>query len=74
MLAFPARLEGGLHSLSFLHLLHTDLRVLVSMDWLCDFGLGAAPLQALCFTETPHVSNDIASGAGGGHPFWLAAY
>lgn len=44
MLTFPARLEGGLHSLSFLHLLHTELRVLVSMDWLCDFGLGAAPL------------------------------
>lgn len=44
MLAFPACLEEELHSLSFLHLLHTDLWVLVSMDWLCDFGLGAAPL------------------------------
>lgn len=28
------------------YLLHIDLRVLVSMDWLCDLGQGAAPLWA----------------------------
>lgn len=44
MHTFPACLEEQPHSLLFLHLLHRDLWILVSMDWLCELGQEAAPL------------------------------
>lgn len=47
----PACLEGEPHSLSFLYLLHTDLWVLVSMDWLCDLDQGPTPLWASRFRD-----------------------